>query len=232
MTVTVQSSNLSSFSPKFLVYTSSLSLVNQASAPNSFGATITTTASVTAGQSYYIKVLSAGGPGSVGGYGLLVNFGNQAQAPIPPPNTVVASQPDLGGGTVNDGSPGNHGNHGGDNQGDRQAAADASWIIQGSLTGWGDQLGVSTSVRPQSAALGDAPVGNPALLSGAPLGPIGVVPAEGHTPAPILVSPGIDPAPVPSAPAAVTLGPVPSVLQALDDVLASWSSPSKDPIGS
>src|SRR5262249_5318617 len=60
MSVTVQSSNLSSLAPKFLVYNSSLCLVNQASAPNTFGATITTTASVTAGQSYYIKVIGAG----------------------------------------------------------------------------------------------------------------------------------------------------------------------------
>src|SRR5262249_32150639 len=71
MSVTVQSSNLSSFAPKFLVYNSALGLVNQASAPNSFGATITTTASVSAGQSYYIKVLAAGGPGPIGAYGLL-----------------------------------------------------------------------------------------------------------------------------------------------------------------
>ena len=100
MTVTVQSSNLSSLSPSLAVYSSSLSLVGQASAPNTLGATISVSTSVVAGQGYYIKVLAAGGPGPIGGYGLLVNFGNQSQSPIPPPNTVVPSQPDQGGGSV------------------------------------------------------------------------------------------------------------------------------------
>ena len=97
MTVTVQSSNLSSLSPESPGLQLVLSLVGQASAPNSFGATISVTTSVAAGQGYYIKVLAAGGRG-VGGYGLLVNFGSQTQSPIPPPNTVVASQPNQGGG--------------------------------------------------------------------------------------------------------------------------------------
>jgi hypothetical protein len=102
MTVTVQSSNLSSLAPKLAVYNSSLGLVGTVSAPNTLGATISLTVpSVQAGQQYYYKVFQAGGPGPIGGYGLLVNFGNQSQAPIPPPNTVVAQQPDLGGGITN-----------------------------------------------------------------------------------------------------------------------------------
>jgi len=101
MTVTVQSSNLSSLSPKLVVYSSSLSLVGQASAVNSMGATISVTSSVQSGQGYYFKVLAAGGPGAIGGYGLLANFGSQTQSPIPPPNTVVAQQPDQGGGSLN-----------------------------------------------------------------------------------------------------------------------------------
>jgi len=101
MTVTVQSSNLSSLSPDLQVYNSSLSLVGQAAAPNSMGATISVTdSSVSTGQGYYIKVLAATGYGGIGGYGLLVNFGSQSQSPIAPPNTVVAEQPDQGGGSV------------------------------------------------------------------------------------------------------------------------------------
>ena len=46
-----------------------------------------------------------GRAGPVGGYGLLLNFGSQSQSPIPPPNTVVAQQPDQGGGTENDNAP-------------------------------------------------------------------------------------------------------------------------------
>jgi Matrixin len=98
MTVTVQSSNLSSFAPQIELFTSAIKVVGQASAPNTFGATLSYSTSVTTNQSYYIKVWAAGNAGSVGGYGLLVNFGSQTQAPIPPPNTVVASQPDQGGG--------------------------------------------------------------------------------------------------------------------------------------
>ncbi len=36
---------------------------------------------------------------------MLLNFGSQTQSPIPPPNTVVAQQPDQGGGTENDNAP-------------------------------------------------------------------------------------------------------------------------------
>ena len=75
-----------------------MSLVGQASAASTFGATVSVSTSVMAGQSYYFKVLAASSAGGVGGYGLLVNFGSQTQSPIPPPNTVVASQPDQGGG--------------------------------------------------------------------------------------------------------------------------------------
>jgi hypothetical protein len=100
MTVTVQSSNLSSLSPKLMVYNSSLGLVGQALAANSMGATVSVSTSVSTGQGYYIKVLAAPGYGVIGGYGLLVNAGSQSQSPIPPPNTLVAQQPSVAGGSV------------------------------------------------------------------------------------------------------------------------------------
>jgi hypothetical protein len=100
MTVTVQSSGLSSLAPKLQVWSSSMSLLGQ-SAATTYGATVSVTVpNVQANQGYYIKVLAAGGAAPVGGYGLLVNFGNQAQAPVPPPNTVVAQQPNQGTGVV------------------------------------------------------------------------------------------------------------------------------------
>jgi hypothetical protein len=105
MTVAVQSSNLSSLSPKLQVYNSSLSLVGTAGTVGSFGATASVSTSVEPGQGYYIKVLAAGGPGPIGGYGLLVNFGSQTQASIPSPDTVVPEQPSQGGGTSNDNAP-------------------------------------------------------------------------------------------------------------------------------
>jgi len=98
MSVTVQSSNLSSLAPSLQVYSSSLSLVGSTSAADTLGATISVSSNVASGQGYYIKVAAAGGPGPIGGYGLLVNFGNQSQSPIPPPHTVVAQQPDQGAG--------------------------------------------------------------------------------------------------------------------------------------
>jgi hypothetical protein len=96
MTVTVQSTNLSSLSPKLQVYTSALGLVGTAGTVNSMAATISVSTSVSAGQGYYIKVLAAGGYGAMGSYGLLVNVGSQSQSPIAPPYTVVAQQPDQG----------------------------------------------------------------------------------------------------------------------------------------
>jgi hypothetical protein len=191
MAVTVQSSNLSSLAPKLMVYNSSLGLVNSVSALNTFGATITTTTSVTAGQSYYIRVQAAGGPGAVGGYGLLVNFGNQFQAPIPPPNTVVPSEPDQGGGTVTDAVPGSSPAPTGSGLlGEVQATL-------GTLTGWVNLMIVSPS----------SPVTPPASLGSGPI--------------------SAGPVPVPTP---LNASPLPSVFQALDDALGSWTSPS--PLGS
>ncbi len=191
MAVTVQSSNLSSLAPKLMVYNSSLGLVNSVSALNTFGATITTTTSVTAGQSYYIRVQAAGGPGAVGGYGLLVNFGNQSQAPIPPPNTVVPSEPDQGGGTVTDAVPGSS---------PAPTASGPLGEVQatlGTLTGWVNLMTVS----PMSPVTPPASPGS---------GPISAGPVSVPTP--------------------LNASPLPSVFQALDDALGSWTSPS--PLGS
>jgi hypothetical protein len=105
MTITVQSSNLSLLSPKLQIYNSSLTLIGQAAAVGSMGATVGVGGSVQAGQGYYIKVLAAGGPGPIGSYGLLVNFGSQPQSPIPPPYTVIPEAPDQGGGTSADLAP-------------------------------------------------------------------------------------------------------------------------------
>jgi len=67
---------------------------------------------VTAGQSFYFKTSAASSLGSVGAYGLLVNFGSSTQSPIAPPNTVVLNQPDQGGGSENIGSGGTPGGDG------------------------------------------------------------------------------------------------------------------------
>jgi hypothetical protein len=147
MTISVQSNNLSSFSPKFVIYNGSLNAVAVASAPNSFGATTTTSISVPPGQGFYIRVSTANnGPGANGAYGLLINFGTRPQAPISPPNTVVYAQPDEAAGASFDTT-------GGSTYGtllqrffDRIAGVlpDSTLVAIGALTGWGEALMVPT----------------------------------------------------------------------------------------
>ena len=99
MVTTMQSSNLSTLSPKLTVFNSSLGTVGTVNS-TAFGATVSVTVTgVQPGQSYYIRANGMAGGATIGGYGLEVNFGNQSQPPIAPPNTVVAQQPDQGGGS-------------------------------------------------------------------------------------------------------------------------------------
>jgi predicted Zn-dependent protease len=101
MTVTLQSSGLSSLKPRLQVYNASMQGLFQASNTQSYGATVSGTVSgVSAGQVLYIKAFSATSTASAGGsYGLELNFGPGTQGPFTPPNTAVASQADRGGGS-------------------------------------------------------------------------------------------------------------------------------------
>ena len=100
LTVTMQSTNLSSLAPRLTLYNSSDQGLGQALSTN-YGATVSFTISnVTAGQVYYIRCGPAStGAGSNGAFGLQVQMGTAAPAAIAAPNTVVTSQPDHGGGT-------------------------------------------------------------------------------------------------------------------------------------
>jgi predicted Zn-dependent protease len=103
MTISLQASNLSSLAPKLVIYNSAKTVVAYNLMPNAYNGTATITVNgVGAGQGYYIQVGSSSGIGSIGAYGLLANFSSSAQSPIAPPNTVVPSQPDQGGGSEND----------------------------------------------------------------------------------------------------------------------------------
>ena len=103
MSVSMQSTNLSSVSPNLLVSNSQNVTVGSSSFPNSFGATATCSVNnVSPGQVYRIRTAAASGFGSFGAYGLLVNFSTGAQSPIQPPNTVVASQSSQGAVTAKD----------------------------------------------------------------------------------------------------------------------------------
>lgn len=101
MTVTMQSSNLSSLKPRVQVYNSSYSGLLQVSSTQTYGATVEGTVSgLHAGQDLYIRTLSATSTASAGGnYGLIVNFGTSATPAFAAPYTTEASQPSQGGGS-------------------------------------------------------------------------------------------------------------------------------------
>lgn len=199
MTVTVQSSNLSSFAPMLVVYNSSLGIVGQVSAPNTLGATISLTVpSVQAGQKYYFKVFQAGGPGPIGAYGLLVNFGNQSQAPIPPPNTLVPGQPDQGGGIIDNAIVG----------GNRSVAGAPGQVDIGNLQVWAVTYLTSPTVLGTSTTTNTTKSDASSPVTGLPHSSISRV----ATARKVVTS---------SAPVRVALGTVPSVFQALDTVRGS-----------
>jgi hypothetical protein len=232
MTVTVQSSNLSSLSPQLQVYSSSLSLIGLAAAPNSMGATISVTDNnVWCGQGYFIKVLAANGYGALGGYGLLVNFGSQPQAPMPPPNTVVASEPDLAiGAATADLLAGSQTSAGGNWTGG------ALWFGStlaslGNLTGWAQGMTVS------SPGSGGSPGNAPTQSAGDTVLSLllcawNAVLTTGQNNAQLPSLAGVYSAPAPTIAAPLAAGPAPVVLQALDTVLGEWSSTSQSDLNS
>lgn len=136
MVVTMQSTNLSELSPRIQIYNAAGLTLTSATAPGTYGSTVTATIKgVVAGQVYYIRTMAASsGATGAGGYGLQLNFGSAAQAPIAPPNTTVANQPDSGGGSF--------GEHG---------WGPTQWIHNGpitigTVTGIGDNLMVSPRI--------------------------------------------------------------------------------------
>jgi len=103
LTVQMQASNLSSLAPKLVVLDGYGNYLGMSNLPDAYGATAQVTVTgIGPNQNFFIKNLAASGIGSSGAYGLLVNFGSSPQAPIAPPNTVVAQQPDKGGGGANE----------------------------------------------------------------------------------------------------------------------------------
>jgi hypothetical protein len=96
----MQSTNLSSASPRLAIYKYSQVLVAQNALANSYAAT--SFSRVSPRQVYYIRTSAASTLGTFGAHGLLVNTGSLPQSSIAPPNTAVPSQPDKGGGTLND----------------------------------------------------------------------------------------------------------------------------------
>jgi len=152
MKVTMQSSNLSSLIPSVTVYNASLQVAGGSTGTN-YGDTASVTVwGIQPGQVWYIKALAGTtGPGGVGAYGLLVNFGSSPQSAIAPPYTAVAAQPDQNptttpmrtGGMINEQFTPHQNNR------NNQNADDAiDRIANGSLTGYGDALSVGDLSGP------------------------------------------------------------------------------------
>jgi hypothetical protein len=218
LVATVQSSNLSLLSPKLTVYSSTLSLLGQASSTK-YGDTVTVTVSrVQPGQSYYIRADGTAGGNMVGGFGLELNFGSQYQPPIPPPNTVVLEQPDQGGGSI------------GMSQGPvplPPISADTLGMVRiGNFTAWGETLSVASrisfsagaanrSAAPQVAGQDTTGVAGALESSAKPVSAV----------QPFAVGAGVSVMAPTAKPVNLTApGSSPTTLQAWDNVLASWSA--------
>ncbi len=140
-TFTMQSTNLSELSPRIQVYNSAGTSLGYAYVTSAYGATVSfSLGGISPGQTYYIKAMAAGaGPTGAGGYGLQLNFGTQTQAPIDPPNTIVAATADQAAGSIGSapgwGPPG------------RTIYVPEQTTV-GDITGWGDSLSIG-KVHPR-----------------------------------------------------------------------------------
>ena len=139
MVVTDQSANLSMLSPSLWLYTpgKKLPIAIGSASSAAYGATVSYSLACVQGQTYLIRALGNASGEPIGGFGLEVNFGSATQSPIAPPNTVVAQQPDQGGGTsdaamqVSTSMQGRTG---------MQVPANAHLITIGGLTALGDMM--------------------------------------------------------------------------------------------
>lgn len=95
LTITMQSSNMSSLAPRLTVYNSAVQGLAQASS-TAYGGTVTISlAGVVAGQTYYIRAsANVSGVGSAGAYGLNINAGTGTMSAVTPPDTTVAAVAD------------------------------------------------------------------------------------------------------------------------------------------
>jgi len=154
---------------------------------------------------------------------LLANFGSQTQSPIQPPNTVVPSKPDQGGGTTNDNAP-----HGGLHNGQGGFFGGLTFLqgifaTVGNLTDWAEELNAASSSLPVATSNQATQSGDIVAPWAVQIGPgcTGPVALDNTQAATLVISSSLV---AQVTPAPVAAGPAPSVLQALDDALAQWSS--------
>ena len=106
LTVTVQSTGLSQLSPSLATYASNQTQIGTTVSSTSYGATLTTTLTVTAGQTYYVKVagMTTNGPFATGKYALTLAFSGVASPVVSLPITTTLNAP-LGRGRRRAGEP-------------------------------------------------------------------------------------------------------------------------------
>ena len=164
ISVTMQTTGLSSLSPRIVLINNAHAGMSQSMAANTFGATVTTTASgITAGQKFYIRCLSAGGGSAGGAYGLQVNFGTGTMSPIAPPNTTVAWAPDGSGGSLGEGS------------------GDMGAVQIGSILAAGDQLLVNANFQRAIDIVNDGGVADGTFAAPLETWTINILAAIGHS---------------------------------------------------
>jgi predicted Zn-dependent protease len=106
MTVSVQSSQLSSLAPRIIVYDAALRPLT-AVGSDSYGATVSASiGNVTPGTGFFLRVIPNSGNSPTGAYALLVNFGTTTMSPAAPPDTTVVGQYATGGITQSQTVPG------------------------------------------------------------------------------------------------------------------------------
>jgi hypothetical protein len=99
LALTVQSTGLSLLAPGVRVYNSAQKVIASTSGSGDLGATLSLNVSVTAGQTYYIRVAGANSSAfGVGAYGMVLNLGTGASPTLSPPNTQTANGTPLSGG--------------------------------------------------------------------------------------------------------------------------------------
>jgi hypothetical protein len=91
--ITVQSSGLSMLAPKLYVYNSAHAQIAYKNGAGHYGTTLTATPSITAGSTYYIKVVGADTSAfGTGAYAITINTGTGSSPTVPLPNTQVLNQ--------------------------------------------------------------------------------------------------------------------------------------------
>jgi hypothetical protein len=183
-------------------------------------------------------VMEGGSYGQVGAYGLLLNFGNQSQPQIPPPNTVVASQPNGDGGSTDNAFTATNGDTSNPAGDIGLGASGAVWTTIGDLAGWA--AAYTTAAGTTGTATGGGTPASPVVppnsspvVVGPVAAPVAVVSVTSAAPVAIGANP------TPSSQGSTSPAPSPSlsstphhhkhVHHAVDATLSAWTGHRRQP---